>query len=131
MSFRRSDRPADRAEADRLLDGARAAATTGPSVAPTDRLAGLLAAAASPGRPEELAGEQAALAAFRAARAAPAPATTRVPGRRRLTAGALACLSVFEPYTMGYQAGCDHVVDLSGLEREGRSQSTGAAFQPG
>ncbi|WP_328414480.1 hypothetical protein OG470_20255 [Micromonospora sp. NBC_00389] len=41
------------------------------------------------------------------------------------------CLSVFEPYTMGYQAGCDHVVDLSELEREGRSQSTGAAVQPG
>ncbi|WP_328421687.1 hypothetical protein OG470_06345 [Micromonospora sp. NBC_00389] len=89
MSFRRSGRLADRAAADRLLDAARAATSTEGAV-PADPLAGLLAAAAAPARPVELAGEQGALAAFRAARAAPASAPARVPGRRRFTAGALA-----------------------------------------
>ncbi|MEV0807675.1 hypothetical protein AB0I41_15075, partial [Micromonospora sp. NPDC050200] len=67
MDFRRSDgseRPADRAEAERLLDAARAG---GPPSA-GDPLARLLSAAAAPARPGELAGEEAALAAFRAAR---------------------------------------------------------------
>ncbi|WP_051065749.1 hypothetical protein, partial [Micromonospora lupini] len=54
-------------------------------------LARLLAAAAGPARPGELAGEEAALAAFRAARvAAPEPTAARRPRRRRLTTGALA-----------------------------------------
>ncbi|MET8355231.1 hypothetical protein [Micromonospora sp. NPDC005206] len=89
MSFRRSGQLADRAAADRLLDAARAATSTEGAVR-ADPLAGLLAAAAAPARPVELAGEQGALAAFRAARAAPASAPARVPGRRRFTAGALA-----------------------------------------
>ncbi|MGS2619787.1 hypothetical protein ACVCAH_35700 [Micromonospora sp. LZ34] len=88
MRVRRTGRPADRAEADRLLDAARAATPTEPVDAPTGPLAGLLAAAAAPARPEELAGEQAALAAFRAACAAPASAPARIARRRRFTAGA-------------------------------------------
>ncbi|MFG3698234.1 hypothetical protein ACGF5C_09995 [Micromonospora sp. NPDC047620] len=88
MTFRRSERPADRAESDRLLDAARA----GSPAADPESLARLLSAAAAPARPGELAGEEAALAAFRAARAA-APATiaaTRPPRGRRFTAGAVA-----------------------------------------
>ncbi|PWU57250.1 hypothetical protein DLJ47_03210, partial [Micromonospora sp. S4605] len=65
MSLRRSGRPADRTESDRLLDAAGPGAPAG-----TDPLARLLSAAAAPARPGELAGEEAALAAFRAARAA-------------------------------------------------------------
>ncbi|MEO3779304.1 hypothetical protein ABGB16_21155 [Micromonospora sp. B11E3] len=84
MSLRRpdgADRPADRSASDRLLDAARAGRPA------DDPLARLLAAAAAPARPGELAGEEAALAAFRAA---PGPAPTRRPGRRRLTVGAFA-----------------------------------------
>ncbi|WBB68980.1 hypothetical protein [Micromonospora sp. WMMD812] len=55
-----------------------------------DPLARLLAAAAAPARPHELAGEDAAVAAFRAARAAPALAPARAPRRRRVTVGVLA-----------------------------------------
>ncbi|MER7893854.1 hypothetical protein ABTX15_28990 [Micromonospora sp. NPDC094482] len=84
MSRRRPHRPVDRAESDRLLDTPRA----GEPAASTDPLAALLAAAAAPARPDELAGEEAALAGFRAARAAPAP--VRAPRRRRFTARALA-----------------------------------------
>ena len=57
-----------------------------------DPLARLLAAAAGPTRPGELAGEEAALAAFRAARAVPAAVPAAAPARtpRRLTVGAVA-----------------------------------------
>ncbi|RKN40674.1 hypothetical protein [Micromonospora endolithica] len=87
MIFRRAGRPHDRDAADRLLD----AAGSTPVDPGADPLTHLLAAANAPARPTELAGEQAALAAFRAARAgtsvpdAPAPR-----GRRRFTAGAVA-----------------------------------------
>ncbi|MEV6370900.1 hypothetical protein AB0L86_28835 [Micromonospora musae] len=84
---REPDRLADRAEADRLLDAARAGEPA-EADGPPDPLAELLAAAAAPARAHELDGEQAALAAFRAARAT--PAALRAPRRRRLTAGALA-----------------------------------------
>ncbi|MFG2107419.1 hypothetical protein [Micromonospora chersina] len=86
MSFRRSDRPADRAESERLLDAARAGAPAEPG---GDRLAHLLAAAAAPADPGELAGEERALAAFRAARAAPVPAPAVAPRpRHRFRLGA-------------------------------------------
>ncbi|MEU9825427.1 hypothetical protein [Micromonospora chersina] len=86
MSFRRTDRPADRAESERLLDAARAGAPAGPG---GDPLAHLLAAAAAPADPGELAGEEQALAAFRAARAAPAPVPAVAPRpRHRVRLGA-------------------------------------------
>ncbi|NYF59513.1 hypothetical protein [Micromonospora purpureochromogenes] len=93
MNFRRSDgveRPADRAEAERLLDAARSA---DPAPAGDEPLARLLSAAAAPARPGELAGEEAALAAFRAARAAGASAPAPAPPsrrRRRVTTGVVA-----------------------------------------
>ncbi|MEV4482461.1 hypothetical protein [Micromonospora coxensis] len=91
MDFRRSDggeHPADRAESERLLDAARAGAP-----GDADPLARLLSAAAAPSRPGELAGEEAALAAFRAARAA-GPATVAAPRRRRgLTTGVVAWIA--------------------------------------
>ncbi|MEU4335143.1 hypothetical protein AB0F59_10985 [Micromonospora lupini] len=115
MNPHRPDRHAGRAETERLLDATRIDAAVDPeasldpevtldldaagrplaSAAPqastADPLARLLAAAAGPARPGELAGEEAALAAFRAARvAAPEPTVARRPGRRRLTTGALA-----------------------------------------
>ncbi|MET8042796.1 hypothetical protein ABZU25_18290 [Micromonospora sp. NPDC005215] len=96
-------RRVDHAETERLLDSARAdvdatadqARRADPGslrapVPPADPVAGLLAAAAGPARPGELAGEEAALAAFRAARANPAPSAPHRPGRRRLTTGAVA-----------------------------------------
>ncbi|MGW4499660.1 hypothetical protein ACWENR_13750 [Micromonospora sp. NPDC004336] len=88
MTFRRSERPADRAESDRLLDAART-----PGAAEPESLARLLSAAVAPARPGELAGEEAALAAFRAARAAApgaAVSAPRPPRGRRFTAGAVA-----------------------------------------
>ncbi|MET7804843.1 hypothetical protein [Micromonospora chersina] len=86
MSFRRSDRPADRAASERLLDAARAGAPAEPG---GDPLAHLLAAAAASADPGELAGEERALAAFRAARAAPAPAPAVAPRpRHRFRLGA-------------------------------------------
>ncbi|MDH6460782.1 hypothetical protein M2302_000943 [Micromonospora sp. A200] len=93
MNFRRSDgaeRPADRAEAERLLDAAR---TADAPPAGDDPLARLLSAAAAPARPGELAGEEAALAGFRAARAAGASAPSPAPPsrrRRRVTTGVVA-----------------------------------------
>ncbi|WP_320068469.1 hypothetical protein [Micromonospora sp. RTGN7] len=109
------ERPAGRTESDRLLDAApagRAATVPGPAAAAreadaaagrdfvgpgrpdgasaADPLVRLLTAAAGPARPGELAGEEAALAAFRAARAVPARASARAPRRRRLTVGAVA-----------------------------------------
>ncbi|MFI0369423.1 hypothetical protein ACH35V_16195 [Actinomadura sp. 1N219] len=69
----------DRRAAERLLDGAYDHA----------RLHALLAAAAAPGRPEELAGEDAAVAAFRAA-PRPEPRSRTAALRRFLTIKALA-----------------------------------------
>ncbi|MFG1919832.1 hypothetical protein [Micromonospora sp. NPDC048898] len=101
-------RRVDHAETERLLDAARAdpharsdqAGRGGDAASPqarvpvppgpsADPVAGLLAAAAGPARPGELAGEEAALAAFRAARADPAPSAPHR-SRRRLTTGAVA-----------------------------------------
>ncbi|RAO41469.1 hypothetical protein GAR06_05564 [Micromonospora saelicesensis] len=103
-------RRADHADTERLLDSApaRVDATLdqGPSATPTEvdanspeahlntpdvpPVAALLAAAAGPVRPGELAGEDAAVAAFRAARANPTPAVPQRPRRRRMTTGAVA-----------------------------------------
>ncbi|MGQ5261694.1 hypothetical protein ACTWLT_13115 [Micromonospora sp. ZYX-F-536] len=94
MNPYRRDRRADRAETERLLDASRAEsdATSAQAHATTsaDPVARLLAEAAGPTRPGELAGEEAALAAFRAARADPAPTAARRPHRRRVTTGAVA-----------------------------------------
>ncbi|MFI9639724.1 hypothetical protein ACIG87_06595 [Micromonospora sp. NPDC051925] len=94
MNFRRSARSGptvDRAEAERLLD------PTGTGTPPStdDPLARLLAAAAGPARPDELAGEQEAVAAFRAARAAavPGPVVAGRRRRRRLTTGVVAWIA--------------------------------------
>lgn len=87
MSFRRSDGPADRAESERLLDTAREGR---PPAARADPLVHLLAAAAAPGNPGELSGEEQALAAFRAARATAAPVPHRAPRPRRLRVGVAA-----------------------------------------
>ncbi|MFJ5543936.1 hypothetical protein [Micromonospora chalcea] len=84
MHARRSGGPADRAESDRLLDAARAGSPPG---AQTDPLTRLLSAAAGPATAGEVAGEDRAVAAFRAARAAPAPGPAPAPAvrpRRRL-----------------------------------------------
>ncbi|MBM7085480.1 hypothetical protein ACN267_07755 [Micromonospora sp. WMMD734] len=86
----RSGRRVSRAEAERLLG------PTAPGVAPStdDPLTRLLAAAAAPARPDEFAGEQAALAAFRAARGAPAPGPDPAGRRRpRLTTGVVAWIA--------------------------------------
>ncbi|MEU9508879.1 hypothetical protein AB0D32_21680 [Micromonospora sp. NPDC048170] len=91
MFFRRTERPADRAVSDRLLDAAGAGAPRTPDSGGTEPLAWLLAAAAAPARPGELAGEEEALASFRAARAAgPSAGPAPSPRRRRFTAGAAA-----------------------------------------
>ncbi|WP_433319977.1 hypothetical protein ACQP0U_15345 [Micromonospora sp. CA-269861] len=104
-------RRAERADTERLLDSASARLDTtldqdpaapptdatspqvhpsAPNLSPAEPVAALLAAAAGPVRAGELAGEEAALAAFRAARADPAPAVPQRPRRRRLTTGAVA-----------------------------------------
>ncbi len=89
MILRRLARSGDRAECDRLLDDAR-----GPrAAASADPLAGLLRAAAAPPRPRELAGEEAALAAFRAARQVAPGASAARPRRRRFTASAVLWLA--------------------------------------
>ncbi|MBO4139879.1 hypothetical protein J5U46_06930 [Micromonospora tulbaghiae] len=84
MHARRSGGPADRAESDRLLDAARAGTPPG---ADADPLTRLLSAAAGPAAPGEVAGEERALAAFRAARAtdgtAPTAAAVAAPRPRR------------------------------------------------
>ncbi|MBY8874734.1 hypothetical protein K7640_23170 [Micromonospora sp. PLK6-60] len=90
MIFRRPDRsgrPADRVESERMLDAARAPRPS------DDPVARLLAAAAAPPSPREVAGEEQALAAFRAARRDPAPVPAGSPGRRRLTTGAVAWIA--------------------------------------
>ncbi|MEU5722052.1 hypothetical protein [Micromonospora sp. NPDC047738] len=89
MRFHRSVGPADRAESDRLLDASRAGRQPA-----ADPLAHLLVAAAAPAEPGELSGEEQALAAFRAARAAPVPAPALAPRRPgRLRVGAAAWLA--------------------------------------
>ncbi|SCE93404.1 hypothetical protein [Micromonospora marina] len=84
MHARRSGGPADRAESDRLLD---AAPVGTPPETDADPLTRLLSAAAAPAAPGEVAGEERALAAFRAARAAagtaPAAAAVAAPRPRR------------------------------------------------
>ncbi|SCF34259.1 hypothetical protein GA0070618_5496 [Micromonospora echinospora] len=86
MPFRRSRRP-DEQTAERLLD---TVATAGVDP-PDEPVARLLAAAAASARPGELAGEDAALAAFRAVRTQrPAPVP---PPRPRRTARAVAWLA--------------------------------------
>ena len=87
MRFRRTDGPADRAESERLLDTARAGR---PPASGADPLVHLLAAAAAPGNPGELSGEEQALVAFRAARATAAPAPHRAPRALRFRVGAAA-----------------------------------------
>ncbi|MFC1431426.1 hypothetical protein ACEZDB_12315 [Streptacidiphilus sp. N1-3] len=84
MSTNRSRR-IDRDTAERLLGGVRGGTTDG-----HDALAGVLAAAAAPAAEGELSGERAAVAAFRAARLAPAPATRKRP---MLTSGLARLLS--------------------------------------
>ncbi|WP_233607740.1 hypothetical protein [Micromonospora chalcea] len=88
MHPRRSGGPADRAESDRLLDAARAGSPPGPQ---TDPLTRLLSAAAGPATAGEIAGEDRAVAAFRAARAGPVPAVR--PRRRLRIAAALSGLA--------------------------------------
>ncbi|MEU7654537.1 hypothetical protein AB0C42_24470 [Micromonospora taraxaci] len=100
-------RRADHADTERLLDSAQPEGVTRPGSAatpvdtdvpsppvpgstPAEPVARLLAAAAGPVRPGELAGEEAALAAFRAARAEPSPSVPHRARRRRLTTGAAA-----------------------------------------
>ncbi|WBB80861.1 hypothetical protein O7606_05605 [Micromonospora sp. WMMD882] len=80
MPFRRSRRTAESA-ADRLLDVAVGAQDpTADGVETREPVGRLLAAAAAPARPGELAGEEAALTAFRDARA---QRPTPTPARRR------------------------------------------------
>ncbi|MFI6133508.1 hypothetical protein [Micromonospora sp. NPDC051141] len=91
MRPHRSDGPADRAASDRLLDAAHAVPP-----ADADPLTRLLAAAAAPATAGELDGEERALAAFRAARAAPAfaaPVPASRPRRRLRVAAALSGLA--------------------------------------
>ncbi|GLY22101.1 hypothetical protein [Micromonospora sp. NBRC 101691] len=89
MPFRRSRRPDETAE--RLLD---TAATAGVDP-PDEPVARLLAAAAASARPGELAGEEAALAAFRAARTQrPAPVPPPPPRRTARAVAWLAGLTV-------------------------------------
>lgn len=75
----------DRAYTERLLDAPSAARGS------RDPLARLLAAAAAPPRPHELAGEEAAVEAFRRARHAPARPAASPRRIRPLTAVAIAC----------------------------------------
>ncbi len=76
----RRARRIDRAGAEDLLDGAPAS-----SVVPDDPLARLLTAAAAPGRAGELAGEEAAVAAFTAQRLFPAEPAGPAPRRSPLS----------------------------------------------
>ncbi|MEU8424676.1 hypothetical protein AB0C15_27780 [Micromonospora sp. NPDC048835] len=101
-------RRADHTDTERLLDSARTRAEATPDrdassppgppqghpdVPPAEPVVALLAAAAGPARAGELAGEEAALAAFRAARADPSPAVPQRSGRRRVTTGAVAWIA--------------------------------------
>ncbi|MGI5324720.1 hypothetical protein [Actinomadura nitritigenes] len=80
MSDHQRARRLDQRTAERLLGGASARPANGSAGGPADghdALRALLSAAAGPPRPGELAGEDAAAAAFRAARARPAARRSR------------------------------------------------------
>ncbi|GIJ31413.1 hypothetical protein [Micromonospora sediminimaris] len=79
-----------RGDHERLLDAAPHAGPTRTAPGPTGPLADLLRAAAGPARERELAGEEAAVAAFRTARQPGAAASTPRRRRRRFTVGAVA-----------------------------------------
>ncbi|GIJ09451.1 hypothetical protein ACFFMR_21165 [Micromonospora andamanensis] len=79
-----------RVDHERLLDAARATRSPRPAPGPGDPLASLLRAAAAPARERELAGEEAAVAAFRAAHLTEATDAVTRRRRHRLTVGALA-----------------------------------------
>src|SRR5690606_29821124 len=85
----------DRAYTERLLDAPSAARGS------RDPLARLLAAAAAPPRPHELAGEEAAVEAFRRARHAPARPAASPRRIRPLTAVAIACAGMVVTATAG------------------------------
>ncbi|MGW2252128.1 hypothetical protein ACWCXH_18285 [Kitasatospora sp. NPDC001660] len=94
MSTNRSRR-IDRDAAEHLLGGAvggpsagQDASLTGPDGDAAGQVARVLAAAAAPATAAELAGEEAALTAFRAARLAPHPVAKTAPVRRRSMATA-------------------------------------------
>ncbi|WP_148272310.1 hypothetical protein [Micromonospora maris] len=88
MYLRRLDGTGVPTDHDHLLDAAREPRPTAAPSGSPDPLAGLLRAAAAPPRPGELAGEEEALAAFRAARQAGlTPPVSRPTRRRRFTAG--------------------------------------------
>ncbi|MBQ1048413.1 hypothetical protein O3597_13460 [Verrucosispora sp. WMMA2044] len=79
-----------RGDHERLLDAAPHARPTRTAPAPTGPLADLLRAAAGPARERELAGEEAAVAAFRAARQPGTAGSTPRRRRRRFTVGVVA-----------------------------------------
>ncbi|WP_341716059.1 hypothetical protein QQG74_18730 [Micromonospora sp. FIMYZ51] len=93
MILRRLARSGNRIEQDRLLDAARGPRPAAGPSGPPDPLAELLRAAAAAPRPQELAGEQAALAAFRAARQTATREPAKRPRRRRFTASAVLWLA--------------------------------------
>ncbi|MGC5028683.1 hypothetical protein [Micromonospora sp. DT229] len=89
MFLRRLEGSAAPTDDERLLDAVREPRQATPSNAPSDPLAALLHAATAPPRPWELTGEEAALAAFRAARHDQTAAAKPRTRRRRFTAGAV------------------------------------------
>ncbi|MBQ1024603.1 hypothetical protein [Micromonospora sp. C95] len=82
-----------RADHERLLDAAPDAPPTRAASASTGPLADLLRAAAAPARERELAGEEAAVAAFRAARQPDAAVPAARRRRHRFTVGAVAWIA--------------------------------------
>jgi hypothetical protein len=98
--------PIEEEIAERLLEGTLAAERVPPAY---DRVVGLLKAAAGPPRPDELAGEKAAVAAFRAAYAdAAAGHPSNAPGAGNLpNAGAIptAAVTAAAPHSHGMEAG--------------------------
>ncbi|GIJ76830.1 hypothetical protein SAMN05443287_104381 [Micromonospora phaseoli] len=101
-----------RIDHDRLLDGAQPGSRQSPP-GPPNPLAGLLRAAAAPPRERELAGEEAALAAFRAARqGSPVASPGARSPRRRITAGAVAWIAA-----LAATATAGAALAASGLDR--------------
>ncbi|MEV4711419.1 hypothetical protein [Micromonospora sp. NPDC049374] len=86
-------RRSQRADHERLLDAAPDGRPTRPAPGPAGPLGDLLRAAAAPARERELAGEEAAVAAFRAARQPGAAASTPRRRRHRFTVGAVAWIA--------------------------------------
>ncbi|MEV2239739.1 hypothetical protein [Micromonospora sp. NPDC049891] len=82
-----------RADHERLLDAAPEARSSRPAPGPADPLADLLRAAAAPARERELAGEEAAVAAFRTAYRPEAAVSVTRRRRHRFTAGAVAWIA--------------------------------------